>query len=77
MTSASLVVAGKTSTKRKSWVLNDGCDIAHSSMRSVHRDDWTTPDLWLPASSASWWATAAAVLSSDVAMPRMYGSGAV
>ena len=80
MTSASLVVAGKTSTKRKSCVLNDGCDMAHSSMRSVHREDCTTPDLWLPASSASWWATAVAVLSIDDAIvhrmlrePRRYG----
>ena len=40
-TSSSLVVAGKTSTKRKSCVLNDGCDIAHSSIRSLHHDAWT------------------------------------
>ena len=37
-TSASSTVAGKTSTKRKSWVLNEGWDIAHPSMRSLHHD---------------------------------------
>src|SRR3954471_12884052 len=37
-TSASPLVAGNTSTKRKSCVLNDGCDMAHPSMRSLHQD---------------------------------------
>src|SRR5947208_1403795 len=40
-TSASSVVAGKTSTNRNSCVLNDGCDIAHSSIRSLHHADCT------------------------------------
>src|SRR5688500_2301644 len=41
-TSASSVVAGKTSTKRKSWVLTEGCDMGQPSMRSLPPDKWYT-----------------------------------
>jgi hypothetical protein len=38
--SASPVVAGNTSTKRNSWVLKAGSDIAQASIRSLHHDIW-------------------------------------